>query len=74
MQENHANTTYMWANLSYINMYIYIYIYLSIYLYIKMYIYIYIVSSDVNNPYRLYVEKSGLRSGSYSKQIGGFGL
>ena len=34
----------------------------------------YIVSSDVKNPDRLYVEKLDLRSGAYSAQIGGFGL
>ena len=48
-------------------MVIYIYIYTDIHIYIYN---IRIVSSDVNNPYRLYVEKLVLRSGANGVQIG----
>ena len=67
----------------YIYIYVYIYIYICIYIYVYIYIYMYIyiciyiyvcicistVSNDVNNPYRLYVEKLVLRSGANSRRI-----
>ena len=41
-----------------------------IYIYICVCVCVCIVSSDVNNPYRLYVEKLVLRSGANGVQIG----
>ena len=44
--------------------------YMYMYMHMYMYMYMYIVSSDVNNANRIYLEKLDLRSDENSVQIG----